>query len=116
MSYTISVGFPKKPDKLVKFLAAEGFKHGKFLDDDTFTFFNKKKSARKILLIYTENILPAEPMLEYCKSLEAKAIISAPAFRNEFDIEKQEKIAKLLKEKYKAFLYSPTMGLPYACA
>jgi len=55
-------------------------------------------------------------MLEYCKSLEAKAIISAPAFRNEFDIEKQEKIAKLLKEKYKAFLYSPTMGLPYACA
>jgi len=39
-------------------------------------------------------------MLDYCEKLEAKAIVSVPAFRNDFDFQKQEKILKLLKEKY----------------
>ena len=121
MSYDLELGFRSKPSDLTEVLQGQGFKLNRTtraeMEDNPkmrkYFWFDKQKSRRGVHVKYTDEIdgdEEEEGLLELEPNLVAQATIISYMGRSDFDRQKQETVARFLRDHYKAVLYDGQEG------
>lgn len=118
MSYDLEIGFKRKPDNLEAVLEVEGFKVAsrekseifrKNQPQFTITRYNQTGEPERAPLevFYTDGFYGDEFILDVQQNFVARLTITSSSNANGHDEETQEKLARTIRDRYKAILFDP---------